>query len=65
MSARWQNQINNNVGIGAACAACRVKGHDDRVMAALNKTFRSKIKTAIGICNSLAGSRLKPTKADP
>jgi hypothetical protein len=28
MLARWQNQLNNNVGIGAACAACRVKGRD-------------------------------------
>jgi hypothetical protein len=28
MLARWQNQLNNNVGIGAACGACRVKGRD-------------------------------------
>ena len=28
MLARWQNQLNNNVGIGVACAACKVKGLD-------------------------------------
>jgi len=25
MLARWQNQLNNNVDIGAVCAACRVR----------------------------------------
>ena len=28
MLARWQNQLNSNVGIGAACAVCRVKGRE-------------------------------------
>ena len=59
MLARLQNQLNNNVDIGVVWQG------EGSMMAALNKTFRSKIQTAIGICNSLAGSRLKPTKADP
>ena len=59
MLARWQNQLNNNVGIGAACAARRVKGRDSGIEQniliknpnnhnALQLLRRSKIKSDQG-----------------
>ena len=59
MLARWQNQLNSNVGIGAACAVSRVKGRDGGIEQniliknpnnhnALQLLRRSKIKSDQG-----------------
>jgi len=59
MLARWQNQLNSNVGIGAGCAVCRVKGRDGGIEQniliknpnnhnALQLLRRSKIKSDQG-----------------
>jgi hypothetical protein len=42
MLARLQNQLKNNADIGAGLEG------DGGMMAALNKTFRSKIKQTLG-----------------
>jgi len=61
MLARLKNQPKNNADIGAVCAACRVRGCDDGI----GRDILTKNSNSITFCNGLAGSRPKPTKADP